>query len=1092
MKRMKKIMSLLLAVFLLLPVLPCDAFSAVSDDPGETCHTMTEAWFRDNPSLQLTLPGVPRKSQNAVSALLDAYFDSREQSFAAHERIPKKGSALSDGIAALEARAGLVITDAEITTVFDNDHVITHDDGSLTVFVYEWVFFDYDDLSDAVEGRDVSGFGINHKIRLRPERGGFVIASDEYDASDSLGICTINESTEKELEQMHWTPAETGGESPAEWAALTGAPRRKSLFCDQYDPDACAAYADQYVYHNAQGGTVYENYYNSAYANYNSVGGDCANYTSQCISAGGMPQVQGTHTGTDGWYYNRPGDRSGTWTYVPYLRDWMAKNRGLLKDASDHTVYKGSPVFYMDQHATICVGYNSAGVPIINSHNRDWYHTKWNYWEPETVTTVQLTPTPNPGPPSFSILSTDRLSYAAGETVNFSLRGDGTSNILWIYSPDGDTHRYPDLDFSYQLAFETPGHYQALAQTRNRFGTVTSEYVDFLVGPPLYAAVQTDKASYEAGETVTFSIDADGDTTTLQVYGPDGDIFLYPASGPALRLNFGATGHFQAFLQTKNGSGSLTSDFIDFVIGPPTYASVSSGKKTYQVGEPAVFVCASDGSSNTLRIEFPDGTSRDYPDVEANAALSFSAPGEYQARLEAQNEAGVLAGSAIRFTVECPHTYRSETTEPDGTQQGYTTHICTICGDIYRDDYTDDEAPCIDISGHDYAYALTEMPTTERPGTLTGTCGRCGDTRYVSLPVLCETDYACEIVREATCAEAGVGTYTWNTTDYGVIRFDASTGAAPHSYTEKVKPPTCGEYGCTVHTCAVCGDSCRDTFLPATGHTWDTGTVARAQTETENGIMTCRCTRCGETRLEIIPPEEHRHRYAGMVVPASCTEGGYTLHLCVCGESFSTDQTEALGHNYADGVCTRCGVKESEQYIRFDDVQNDKAFYFMPVFWAYEASPQITNGLTRTEFGPDNPCTRGQVMTILWRAAGCPEPKRTSTPFTDLKKGAFYEKAVAWAAENGITNGMTKTAFAPDATCTRAQIVTFLWRFRGSPAPKDKKTAFTDVSAKAFYANAVAWAMENKITNGMTKTAFAPDVTCTRGQVVTFLYRAMQ
>ena len=117
MKRMKKIMSLLLAVFLLLPVLPCDAFSAVSDDPGETCHTMTEVWFRDNPSLQLTLPGVPRKSQNAVSALLDAYFDSREQSFAAHERIPKKGGALSDGIAALEARAGLVITDAEITTI---------------------------------------------------------------------------------------------------------------------------------------------------------------------------------------------------------------------------------------------------------------------------------------------------------------------------------------------------------------------------------------------------------------------------------------------------------------------------------------------------------------------------------------------------------------------------------------------------------------------------------------------------------------------------------------------------------------------------------------------------------------------------------------------------------------------------------------------------------------------------------------------------------------------------------------------------------------------------------------------------------------
>ncbi len=177
--------------------------------------------------------------------------------------------------------------------------------------------------------------------------------------------------------------------------------------------------------------------------------------------------------------------------------------------------------------------------------------------------------------------------------------------------------------------------------------------------------------------------------------------------------------------------------------------------------------------------------------------------------------------------------------------------------------------------------------------------------------------------------------------------------------------------------------------------------------------------------------------------------------------------------------------------FRFDDVQNDKAFYFESVYWAYNAEPQITNGLDKTHFGPDAGCTRGQVVTFLWRAAGCPDPTSTSTSFTDVSEKAFYAKAVAWAVENKITNGMSPTSFGPDLTCTRGQIVTFLWRFRNSPQPKSKETVFTDVYEGAFYYNAVAWAVEERITLGMTATTFAPDATCTRGQIVTFLYRAV-
>ncbi len=179
--------------------------------------------------------------------------------------------------------------------------------------------------------------------------------------------------------------------------------------------------------------------------------------------------------------------------------------------------------------------------------------------------------------------------------------------------------------------------------------------------------------------------------------------------------------------------------------------------------------------------------------------------------------------------------------------------------------------------------------------------------------------------------------------------------------------------------------------------------------------------------------------------------------------------------------------KTTIHFGKFSDVP-DGAFYAGPVTWAINSN--ITKGVDAAHFGPNQACTRGQVVTFLWRTAGCPEPGSIKTPFTDVGPNAFYAKAVAWAVEKGITKGMSATTFVPNATCTRGQIVTFLWRFKNSPEPKRAKTGFIDVSNGAFYADAVAWAVENEVTNGMTKTTFAPNATCTRGQIVTFLYRA--
>ena len=170
----------------------------------------------------------------------------------------------------------------------------------------------------------------------------------------------------------------------------------------------------------------------------------------------------------------------------------------------------------------------------------------------------------------------------------------------------------------------------------------------------------------------------------------------------------------------------------------------------------------------------------------------------------------------------------------------------------------------------------------------------------------------------------------------------------------------------------------------------------------------------------------------------------------------------------------------------FYDVPND-AYYYEAVKWAAENG--ITGGVGNSLFAPNQPCTRAQIVTFLWRAAGSPEPKNMSN-FSDVPADSYYAKAVAWAVENGITTGTGDGKFSPDATCTRAQSVTFL--FRASKASANGAPAFSDVAATAYYAEAVKWATDNGITNGIGDNLFGSDNDCTRAQIVTFLYRMYQ
>ena len=173
--------------------------------------------------------------------------------------------------------------------------------------------------------------------------------------------------------------------------------------------------------------------------------------------------------------------------------------------------------------------------------------------------------------------------------------------------------------------------------------------------------------------------------------------------------------------------------------------------------------------------------------------------------------------------------------------------------------------------------------------------------------------------------------------------------------------------------------------------------------------------------------------------------------------------------------------------VPFTDVPADK-YYYNAVQWAVKNG--ITNGTSETTFSPNEPCTRSQVVTFLWRAAGCPTINGSEMPFTDVEENSYYETAVLWAVENGITNGTSETTFSPDAACSRAQFATLLWRSQGMP-DADTTNPFTDVAEDAYYTDAVLWVAENGITEGTSETTFSPDEDCTRAQTVTFLYRCL-
>ena len=269
-------------------------------------------------------------------------------------------------------------------------------------------------------------------------------------------------------------------------------------------------------------------------------------------------------------------------------------------------------------------------------------------------------------------------------------------------------------------------------------------------------------------------------------------------------------------------------------------------------------------------------------------------------------------------------------------------------------------------------------------------------------------------------------------------------------------------------------------------HSFGDWTVTTAPTCTEAGVETRTCE-CGETETREVAALGHTEEVIPAVA-ATCTEDGLTegKKCAVCGEILVAQEViPALGHSWKGVECERCDATRENP---FTDVPND-SFCIDPVLWAVEEG--ITTGTSATTFDPNGKCARAIVVTFLWRAAGSPEPETANNPFTDVKESDFYYKAVLWAVEDGITTGTSATTFSPTELCNRATVVTFLYRAMGSPAVNSSENPFSDVKTDSWYGPAVLWAVENGITNGMGDGTFGVGSTCTRAQVVTFLYRTL-
>ena len=455
-------------------------------------------------------------------------------------------------------------------------------------------------------------------------------------------------------------------------------------------------------------------------------------------------------------------------------------------------------------------------------------------------------------------------------------------------------------------------------------------------------------------------------------------------------------------------------------------------------------------------------------------------------------------------------------TEPGKTEGKH----CSVCGEVIT---AQKEIPAL---GHSWGeWTVTTPASCTATGEETRTCDRCATTEKRELAKTGHREVVDPAV-EATCTATGLTEGKHCSVCHAVIVAQEVVPMKEHTVvTVPGKAATCTEAGLTDgEKCSVCGKELKaQETIKALGHSWDEGKVTTAPTYEKTGVKTYTCGICKATKTESIPQ---------LVNSGSGSSGGgsnktttYPVNIVTKtednGTTSSSSKMASKGNmvtitvepdryyvvdeviirdsrgkqlpvkDNGDGTYTfempadKVMVEPTFSWVNpFVDVKNT-AYYTSAVEWTLKR--MITQGTTDITFTPNGSCTRAHIVTFLWRAAGSPEPE-SAVSFADVPAGSYYAKAVAWAVENGITLGTTDVTFSPNAACTRAQSVTFL--YRASEASASGAPTFYDVAEDAYYAAAVKWATDNGITNGIGNGLFGSNNTCTRAQIVTFLWRS--
>ena len=655
------------------------------------------------------------------------------------------------------------------------------------------------------------------------------------------------------------------------------------------------------------------------------------------------------------------------------------------------------------------------------------------------------------GAPTPISITASKPYAIVGDSVTFSMNAENATAYDYAIYLNGQMIQYSPTDYyQFSYTFNSAGCYTIEASASNAAGSVQLPSLTYNVinpGAPTATGITPSVMYPSAGDTVSFTINAQNATAYYyMVYSPSGS-----TSGASLTTNvfsytFPENGKYIIEASATNSYGTIQVPTLTYYIGPPETGSITPSKTYAIVGETVSFVIHAanaaeyafgigDGTNVLIQETRHTGNTINWTFTEAGTyyiwCTAYNAAGETTAKtltyqvvalpsitgISASKESAVVDETVV-FTMNAENATEYAFGIGDGTNvliqetrhSGNTiSWTFTTAGTYYiwgtaYNDYgsaatTAEQAfvfsvTDVDPIDHDWAEPSYEWAADYSTATATRVC------RNHTQCIETETSEAtASVTRPAACEEKGETTYT---ASFQNPAFETQTVTLEN--------------------------------LDALGHSWDDGVVTQEPTVTTTGIRTYTCTRCGETRTELIP--------------------------------------------------------KLEQNNPFVDVKEGKYFY-EPVLWAVFHDPQITNGTDDTHFSPNKTCTRGQVVTFLWRAYGCPEPTITEHSFTDVKAGAYYYTAMLWAVECGITTGTSATTFGPNKECTRAQVVTFLWRAAEEPEPESDECPFTDVKPTASYRNAVLWAVENGITNGTSATTFSPNKTCTRGQVVTFLYNAL-